>query len=295
MGADAGRSRIYPWLLVGPAILVMAMVVFYPFVYNVGIAFSDMSLRTFRHPGFAGFRHFIEIFTTPPLYTILGKTVIWTLVNVTFHVAIGLSLALLLNGPIRGRNIYRALLILPWAMPQYIVALTWKGMFNYQYGAVNLILGRLGIPPVSWLSDAGAAFASAIIANIWLGFPFMMVICLGGLQSIPKEMYEAADIDGAPAWTKFRTITLPLLKPVLVPAIVLGIVWTFNSLNVLWLITEGGRPANQSHILVTWIYNEAFTLYRYGYAAAFSIIVFLILLGFSILFVRQTRGTEAAY
>jgi len=295
MAADSSRSRLFPWLLVGPAMLVMALVVFYPFVYNVGIAFSDMSLRTFRNPGFAGFRHFIEIFTTSPLYTILGKTVIWTVVNVTFHVAIGLSLALLLNGPVKGRNIYRALLILPWAMPQYIVALTWKGMFNYQYGAVNLILGRLGVPPVSWLSDATAAFASAIIANIWLGFPFMMVICLGGLQSIPKEMYEAADIDGAPAWTKFRRITLPLLKPVLVPAIVLGIVWTFNSLNVLWLITEGGRPANQSHILVTWIYNEAFTLYRYGYAAAFSIIIFLILLGFSILFVRQTRGTEAAY
>jgi len=293
MASNSGRSALFPWLLVGPAMLVMALVVFYPFVYNVGIAFSDMSLRTFRHPGFAGFRHFIEIFTTPPLYTILGKTVIWTVVNVCFHVAIGLSLALLLNGPVKGRNIYRALLILPWAMPQYIVALTWKGMFNYQYGAVNLILGRLGIPPVSWLSDATAAFTSAIIANIWLGFPFMMVICLGGLQSIPKEMYEAAEIDGAPAWTKFRSITLPLLKPVLVPAIVLGIVWTFNSLNVLWLITEGGRPANQSHILVTWIYNEAFTLYRYGYAAAFSIIVFLILLGFSILFVRQTRGTEA--
>jgi arabinogalactan oligomer/maltooligosaccharide transport system permease protein len=292
---DPGRSRLFPWLMVGPAMLVMALVVFYPFVYNVGIAFSDMSLRTFRNPSFAGIRHFVEIFTTPPLYAILGKTVVWTVVNVFFHVAIGLALALLLNGPVKGRAVYRALLILPWAMPQYIVALTWKGMFNYQFGAVNLILAKLGIGPVPWLSDATSAFAAAIIANIWLGFPFMMVICLGGLQSIPKEMYEAAEMDGAPAWKRFTSITLPLLKPVLVPAIVLGIVWTFNSLNVLWLITEGGRPANQSHILVTWIYNEAFTLYRYGYAAAFSIIVFLILLGFSILFVRQTRGTEGAY
>mgnify|MGYP001618371403 CR=1 FL=1 len=203
--------------------------------------------------------------------------------------------AVVLNGPVKGRNIYRALLILPWAMPQYIVALTWKGMFSFQYGAVNLILTKLGLPAVPWLSDATAAMCAAIIANIWLGFPFMMVICLGGLQSIPNEMYEAAQMDGASAWRRFTSITLPLLKPVLVPAIVLGTIWTFNSLNVLWLITEGGRPANKSHILVTYIYNEAFTLYRYGYAAAFSLVVFLILLGFSILFVRWTKGAEAAY
>lgn len=292
---DPGRSAWLPYALIAPAMLVMALVVFYPFLYNFRIAFSDMSLRTFRNPGFVGLKHFIEIFSTPPLYRIFGRTVLWTVVNVFFHISIGLALALLLNGPMRGRGVYRALLILPWAMPQYIVALTWKGMFSYTYGAVNLILGRLGVPPVPWQSDATAAFASAMIANIWLGFPFMMVICLGGLQSIPQEMYEAADIDGASAWKKFWTITLPLLRPVLVPATVLGTVWTFNNLNILWLITEGGKPANQSHILVTYIYNEAFTLYRYGYAAAFSLIVFLILLIFSVSFVRQTRGSEAVY
>lgn len=291
----AAQAGALPYLLIAPAMLVMAVVVFYPFLYNFQIAFSNMSLYTFRNPAWAGFRHFKEIFTTPPLYGIFLKTCIWTVVNVFFHVTIGLFLAVLLNGPVRGRSIYRALLILPWAMPQYITALTWKGMFNYQYGAINLILGKLGLPPVPWLSDPTAAFAAGMVANIWLGFPFMMVICLGGLQSIPASLYEAAELDGASAWRQFKSITLPLLRPVLVPAIVLGTIWTFNNLNVLWLVTEGGKPANKSHILVTYIYNEAFTLYRYGYAAAFSLVVFGILLVFSILFVRYTKGEEAVY
>jgi len=168
-------------------------------------------------------------------------------------------------------------------------------MFQYEYGAVNLWLGKLGLPQVQWLSDPTAAFSAAILTNIWLGFPFMMVIALGGLQSIPQELYEVASIDGAGAWSRFRHITLPLLKPVLVPATILGTIWTFNNLNVIWLVTNGGKPANQSHILVTYVYNEAFTLYRYGYAAAFSLVIFLILLGFVIFYMRLSRGTESVY
>jgi arabinogalactan oligomer/maltooligosaccharide transport system permease protein len=168
-------------------------------------------------------------------------------------------------------------------------------MFNYEYGAVNLWLSAVGLSRVEWLSDPVAAFAAAILTNIWLGFPFMMVIALGGLQSIPHELYEAASIDGAGAWRRFRHVTLPLLRPVLVPAVVLGTIWTFNNLNVIWLVTNGGKPANQSHILVTYVYNEAFTLYRYGYAAAFSVIIFLILLGFVALYMRLSRGAESVY
>ena len=307
-----GRRGLALWFLL-PSLLVLAGVVAYPFAFNLWISLTNLNMFHFLHPQFQGLGHYAKIvrligepFARPlgqwpaalaqnEFYRIFGKTFAWTAVNLVFHFTLGLGAALLLNRKLPARGLYRALLILPWAMPQYIVALTWKGMFSYSYGAVNLILGRLGLGPVPWQSDATAAFASAMIANIWLGFPFMMVICLGGLQSIPQEMYEAADIDGASAWKKFWSITLPLLRPVLVPATVLGTVWTFNNLNILWLITEGGKPANQSHILVTYIYNEAFTLYRYGYAAAFSLIVFLILLIFSILFVRQTRGSEAVY
>jgi len=287
------RTRL-PYVLLAPALVVMLGLVLYPLLYNVYLAFSGMNLYQFRDPPFVGLRNFREILSSHELYGVFGKTVVWTVVNVTFHVVIGVALALLLNRPLRGRSLYRALLILPWAMPQFITALTWRGLFNYEYGAVNLILGRLGLPAVPWLTDATAAFSAAIVANIWLGFPFMMVVALGGLQSIPHEMYEAAAIDGASGWQRLRLLTLPMLRPVLVPAVALGTIWTFNNLNVLWLVTDGGKPANQSHILVTYVYNQAFSLYRYGYAAAFSLVIFAILLVFLVLFLRATRAEQAA-
>jgi arabinogalactan oligomer/maltooligosaccharide transport system permease protein len=283
-----------PYALLAPSLLVMLGLVLYPLLYNFYLAFSGMNLYQFRNPPFVGLRNFVEILSTPVLYHVFLKTVVWTVVNVFFHVVLGVALAVLLNRPLRGRAIYRVLLILPWAMPQYITALTWRGLFNYEYGAVNLLLGKLGFAPVAWLSDATAAFTAAIVANIWLGFPFMMVVALGGLQSIPHELYEAASMDGASAWQRFRIVTLPMLRPVLSPAVALGLIWTFNNLNVLWLVTEGGKPANQSHILVTYVYNEAFTLYRYGYAAAFSLIIFVVLLVFLMLYLRAMRPERAA-
>lgn len=293
----SGRRNNVPlaYALLLPSILVMLLIVAYPFLYNFRIAFSNMNLYTFRNPEFVGFANFRELFGTTTLYAVLLKTVIWTGVNLVSHLVLGIALALLLNRPIRGRWLYRALLILPWAMPQYISALTWRGLFNYEYGAVNLILVKMGLDQVPWLSDPTAAFGAAIITNIWLGFPFMMVIALGGLQSIPHELYEVAAIDGANWWRRLRHITLPLLKPILVPAVVLGTIWTFNNLNVIWLVTNGGKPADKSHILVTYVYKAAFEYYRYGYAAAFSFVIFLILLLFVIFYMRVSRGTESVY
>jgi len=167
-------------------------------------------------------------------------------------------------------------------------------MFNLEFGAVNLLLGKIGVEPVGWFSGEGAAFSAAIITNIWLGFPFIMVVALGGLQSIPGELYEAARIDGAGAWRRFRSITLPMLKPVLMPALVLGTIWTFNNLNVIWLVTNQGEPADKSHILVTYVYKAAFTYYRYGYAAAFSVLIFLILLTIVRIYDRVSREEAPA-
>ncbi len=271
----------------------MLLVVLYPFLYNVVIAFSNMSLYHLRDWEFIGLEHFRTIFAEPALYSVFAKTVIWTTLNVASHLFLGVGLALLLNQEIRGRAVYRAFLILPWAMPQYITALTWKGMFNYEYGAINLFLRALHLPPVPWLSNETFAFAAPIIANIWLGFPFMMVIALGGLQSIPRELYEAAAIDGANWWVRFRRITLPLLKPVLVPATILGTIWTFNNLNVIWLVTNQGEPADKTHILVTYVYKAAFHYYRYGYAAAFSLVIFVLLLAFVVWFLRASQGKGA--
>jgi arabinogalactan oligomer/maltooligosaccharide transport system permease protein len=286
-------SRSFPYKLLLPAIVVMLAVVLFPLSYNFWLAFRNMSLYHFRNHQFVGLENFRLILAEPVFYQMLGKSLIWTSVNIVGHVTIGVLLAVLLNGPVKGKTFFRTILILPWAMPQYISALTWRGMFNYEYGAVNLILKQwLHLPPVPWLSDPFWAFVAPIITNLWLGFPFMMVVALGGLTSIPSELYEAADLDGASNWQKFRDITVPSLMPVLIPAILLGTIWTFNNTLVVWLVSNGGQPADSTHILVTYIYKVAFTYSRYSYAAAFSVVVFILLLGFVIQVMRQTAAQE---
>ena len=156
-------------------------------------------------------------------------------------------------------------------------------MFNQEYGPINQFLQQfLHLSPVQWLSQPFTAFTACIITNVWLGFPFMMIVALGGLQAIPHSLYEAAYLDKANAWQRFRHITLPLLMPVMIPAALLGCIWTFNNLNIVWLVSNAGEPGDQTHILVSYVYKAAFNLYRYGYAAAVSVIIFLILVTFSI-------------
>jgi arabinogalactan oligomer/maltooligosaccharide transport system permease protein len=283
------------YLYITPAFIVMGLVVIYPFFYNLTISFSNMNLLNFRDWVIVGFGQYINVFSDPIFYSTLLKTVLWTAVNLFFHVFVGVALALMLNRPLFLKPLFRVLLILPWAVPQVITALTWRGMFNNEFGAVNLILRSMGLGVVDWLSTPIGAFAACLITNIWLGFPFMMVIALGGLQSIPYELYEAADIDGASKWQRFKHITLPLLKPVMVPAITLGVIWTFNNFNVIWLVSNGGEPSDSTHILVSYVYKAVFTSYRYGYSAALSMVIFGILLLFGIRFINRSKGADAVY
>jgi arabinogalactan oligomer / maltooligosaccharide transport system permease protein len=304
------RRQPFAYLLIAPALLVMCATVVFPFFYNVLLSLSNMSLTNFQDWSIVGLRNYVEVFTEARFFGVLVKTIVWTVVNIAFHLGIGLALALALNGPIRGKSLYRVLLIIPWAVPAYITALTWRSMFHYDYGAVNLIatswpitlltnswwFGELfGAPPYNWLGEPGLAFTACIVANVWLGYPFMMVIALGGLQGIPHELYEAARIDGANRWQQFTNITLPLLKPVLAPAVTLGAIWTFNNLNVIWLVSNGGEPSDQTHILVSYVYKAVFNFYRYGYGAALSMVIFAILLTVSLISLQRTRATQSVY
>ena len=280
-----------------PAVIVMFGVIVYPFIYNIVISLSNMSLRHFRDWRIIGLRQYIKVFSEEIFYSVFFKTLIWTFVNVSFHVVIGVFLALILNKKsLKFKPIFRTLLILPWAIPQVITALTWRSMFNFEYGAINIFIAKyLNLSPVEWLLRPFEAFTACIITNVWLGFPFMMVVALGGLQSIPQELYEAAEIDGASAWQKFKNITLPFLRPVMAPAITLGIIWTFNNLNIVWLVSNGGEPGDQTHILVSYVYKAAFNLYRYGYASALSVVIFFILLAIGLYFLKKTRAVESVY
>jgi arabinogalactan oligomer/maltooligosaccharide transport system permease protein len=305
---DWRRNRL-AYLLALPAVAVIFAVIVFPLGYNVALSLSNMSLVHFRDWQVVGLQNYAEVLADPKLGGVLAKTIVWTVASVAFHLVIGLLLAVALYRPIAGGRLYQLLLILPWAVPAYITALTWRGMFSYEYGAVNLILAKLQqfppiawllellqlTPPVNWLGDASRAFEACIVANVWLGFPFMMIVALGGMQGIPTELYESARIDRAGHWQQFRQITLPLLKPVLIPAVTLSALWTFNNLNVVWLVSNGGQPQDSTHILVSYVYKSVFNLYRYGYGAALSMLMGALLLVFAFMFLNRTRAAENVY
>jgi arabinogalactan oligomer / maltooligosaccharide transport system permease protein len=177
-------------------------------------------------------------------------------------------------------------------MPNYITALIWKGMFHQQFGVVNQVLQMVGLAPISWFDRPFTSYLTALATNGWLSFPFMMVVSLGALQSIPSDLYEAARVDGASRWQQFRAITLPSLKPALVPAIILSVIWTFNQFNIIYLVTAG-QPAGSTEILITQSYKIAFEKYQYGYAAAYSTVIFGILLTYGWMQSRLSRATES--
>jgi arabinogalactan oligomer/maltooligosaccharide transport system permease protein len=294
--SEAARRRWFLAVLLGPTAVIVLAVVAFPFVYNVAISFSNMNIYTLRDWELIGLDQYGAVFREPAFWSVFFKTIVWTVVCVAFHVGLGVLLAVLLHQSfIKGKSAWRVLLIIPWAVPQYITALTWRGEFNFEFGAVNLLIEGLGGSAISWLSDPFTAFVAAIITNVWLGFPFMMVIALGGLQSIPRELYEAAEVDGASAWTQFRTITAPLLRPVMIPAVTLGTIWTFNNINVVWLVSNGGEPNDQTHILVSYVYEAAFSMYRFGWAAALSMVIFAVLFVFTQVFLNRTQATESVY
>jgi arabinogalactan oligomer/maltooligosaccharide transport system permease protein len=177
------------------------------------------------------------------------------------------------------RTLHRILLVVPWAVPSYVTALAWRGMFHRQLGAINAILAAFGVEPVSWFAHFSTAFTANLATNVWLGFPFMMVVTLGALTSIPKDLYEAADVDGASALQKLTRITLPMLRPALLPAVAMGAVWTFNMFNVVFLVSAG-EPDGSAEILVSEAYRWAFTRgHQVGYAAAYAVLIFVILVG----------------
>jgi arabinogalactan oligomer/maltooligosaccharide transport system permease protein len=281
---QAWRERgAYPYLL--PAAASMAFLVFVPFAVGAGMSMFVVDPEgRWRFVGLANFANILlcretAIFDPLSFYYTLPVTVLWTVLNVSMHVILGAGLALLLRDPLlRLRGVYRMLLLVPWAVPNYITALIWKGMFNRQFGAVNGILVWLGMEPVSWFSRFWTALCANVTTNVWLGFPFMMVVTLGALSQVPREVEEAAVLDGANRWQRLRHVVLPILWPQLLPSVLLGSVWTFNMFNIVFLVS-GGEPDGATEILVSQAYRWAFTRgHRYGYAAAYAVLIFVVLI-----------------
>lgn len=290
LGAALKRSLpAYRYVL--HAVFAVGLLVMVPLAIGAATSLFAGSGENVRYVGFANFLNILTARGGPLLasgsfYLVLLVTVLWTAVNIFFHVSIGVALALLLNRTtLRFRALYRVLLIVPWAVPSYVTALSWKGMFHRQYGAVTGLIaalnGALGtdLEPIAWFSRFSTAFTANVVTNVWLGFPFMMVVTLGALTALPEDILEAARVDGATRWQRLSLITLPLIRSTLAPAVTLGAIWTFNMFNVVFLVS-GGDPDGTTDILVSEAYRWAFTREaQYGYAAAYSVLIFLLLTG----------------
>ncbi|MEU8007104.1 sugar ABC transporter permease [Catellatospora sp. NPDC049111] len=300
----------YAWVMVAPVVLVLGVLIFYPLGRGILLSFTNLTeanqLAEICSKSITGTEvckpnpngwevvgvdNYVNILTgkVGEFWQQFGVTLIWTMTCVVFHYAIGLGLAVLLNRPLRGRGIYRVLLILPWAVPAFVSAFAWRFMFNEQFGLINSVFESVGLDRVAWFADWKTALLTAIVANIWLGVPFMMVTLLGGMQTIPGEQYEAAEIDGATPWQRFVNITLPGLRSVSMTVLLLGTIWTFNMFPIIFLVT-GGEPAGQTEILVTGAFRAAFEGIRnYSLASTYGVLILSILLVFSVFYRRALR------
>ena len=284
------REQNQPYLYIMPALILMTVLSLLPNLYSVFLAFTNFSLYHYQEFGFVGLKNFGKILSGPEMVTFM-KVLIWTLawaaISVVLSLGIGLFLAIPLNRPdLVGAKIYRTLFIVPWAIPAFISVLMWQGLLNSDQGAINILLVKLGMAKIPWLDHPDWAKVAVLTVNIWLGYPFMLTVCLGALQSIPKEIYEAADIDGASAWLQFRSMTLPLLRSAIVPVLVSSFAFNFNQFTAIYLLTEGGPPvpgseAGATDILLTYSYKLAFNMYQYGIACAYAVFIFLIVAALS--------------
>ncbi|GBC74943.1 Inner membrane ABC transporter permease protein YcjO [archaeon HR06] len=285
------RDHIVVLAFLIPTLILIFLLFFYPLASTIWLSLT-YSTRFEREPKFVGLENYIRIINTPVFWNITKNSVIWTGVVVLFQFLIGLGTALLLNQKFKFRSIARALLIIPWAMPGAIAGYLWKFLFDTILGPINWSLMSIGLlkEPYSWLGTPSTALWGVIVAAIWKGFPFSMLMYLAALQSVPKELLDAAKTDGASFFQELRYVVIPTITPVIKITVLLTIIWTFNYFDLVWVMTGGG-PEQSSHIFPTYIYLLGFGWFLFGEASVYAVVDFLILGIFTILFLRQvTKG-----
>lgn len=322
---SAANQNNLAYLYLVPAFAVMAVITFYPLIYQVIISFSNFEtkhlLRGLASPDlqWIGLDNYVKIITGGlpvqnfEFFRVLVYNLWWAVTNVLVHVPAGVLIAVLLNTQgLWGKGVYRALYILPVVVPPLVVATVWRNIFDEQYGAMNqfltsvaTFLGSVDPVRIRWLAEFDPpipfllpgvpltlAYYAMMIANFWLGWPFMTLVATGALQSIPKDLYEAASIDGASGAQQFFNITVPMLRPAMIPAAVYGFTLSFNLFNFVYFMTQGG-PARSTEILVTFAYDLVRNLRLFGAAAAFAVIVFFVSTTIFLITNRITRATES--
>ena len=269
----------FVYLFVLPSVLLLLGFTVWPLLRTFWLSVQDVNLV---RPGseFVGLANFRTQLADQTLFwPAVWHSLVWTVGSVGGEYLLGLGAAVLLNQPLRGRGLFRMLVLIPWTVPIVIAAMTWRWILQPEYGIGNVLLVRAGLlaEPVYWLGDLSTALGATIFVNVWRSFPFYTITLLAALQAVPKELLEAAAIDGASAWERFWRITLPHLKGVSLALIVLHVVWTFNNVEFIWLLTEGG-PLHASETLATLVYRMAFRTFEISEAAALSVMMIVLLL-----------------
>lgn len=285
------RKHLPGYLFILPALAIMSVLILYP-LYKTFFLSLHIEIR-FNELVFVGLDNFRELITSDYFVKVLLNTVIWTGGTVLFQFLVGLGTATLFNARLRGTRLVSSLVLIPWVTPGVIAAVIWKWMYHPLYGVLNEILVQLHLlgSYKPWLADPQVALLAIIIAAIWKGFPFSMVMFLAGMKTIPPELYEAAEVDGATALARFLHITLPLLAPVFKITLLLTTIWTFNYFDLVYAMTKGG-PGYATEIFPTQIYKLAFDDWRFGIASSLGVIMFAILAVFTFLYawVMERRG-----
>lgn len=290
--ANRAQNSI-PLLMILPSLFLAVLIIGYPILDLAWTSGQEVS-RFGRLMGFAGWENYRDVFGDPLFWESLWRTGIWTVAVVAGTLVISMPVAMILNDDFYGRGLARVIVMLPWSISLTMTAVVWRWALNGRSGLLNATLMQMGIidEPIEWLATAGMAFTVEILVGILVSIPFTTTILLGGLSSMPQDCYEAAVVDGASGWQQFRSITLPLMKPFINIAIVLNVIYVFNSLPIIWVMTEGG-PANGTDILVTYLYKLAFRFGQLGKASAISLIMFGVLLIFTVLYVVLISRNEA--
>lgn len=287
------RKKMEPWYYVGPIFLLLVIMFGYPLIKSVVMAFQNYKLGN-ANVYFNDFANFHKMFGDKDFLLLLKNSVVYVVVSVFGQFIGGLILALCLRNKFKGRGIYQSIVFLPWAFSAFVVGLVFRWSFNGEYGVVNDVLMKLGIikKGIAWLGTPGLSLVVVILAMIWIGIPFFGIMILAALQSIPDEIYEAADMDGCGMFRKFFSLTLPYIKPTVIMTILLRTIWIFNSFDLVVIVTQGG-PANYSQTLPSYMYTKAFSGYDFGLAGAFGVLLMVILGVYAVLFLKLSNYDKA--
>ncbi|MBN8631415.1 MAG: sugar ABC transporter permease [Rhodobacterales bacterium] len=275
-------ERAFAWLLISPALVFIAIIVVWPLVETIRLSFTDATLGG---ENWVGVTNYTALFGDPKFWQIVGRTFYWMVLAVSLKLIVGLIGATLLNAAIPGKALFRVLVMPPWVIPVAIGVIGWKWMYNGYFGLISGLLQEFGLVQdrVALLATKTSAFYSAIVTDVWVGTPMVTLFFLAAMQGVSRDLYEAAWVDGASRWYRFRRITIPQIMPVIVSMALLSAIWTFNSFEIIWILTEGG-PRGATTTLIIETYKVAISAQRFGEGAARAVVIVVLLASFSLFY-----------